>query len=647
MISLEASADPVVSVLILCQDNLEMLIDCLASVARTVDGKATPYEVIVLFQQTARYSVDSFFTDVHGVRQLHAPLNLGFGGGNNYASKYAKGRYLLFLNDDTIVHPGWLQALLHRLQGDPTIGAVGSRLIFPDGTLQEAGAIVWRDGSCYPLGRGEAPGSFAYSYVRDVDYASANGMLLRRSTFDEAAGFDTRFYPGYYEDVDLCLTLRHKLGLRVAYEPKSVIVHRESATSNRDPGFREFLFHRHRMALCEKWSEILSCYPTPQPESVKAIESAVMRARGNPRTILVVDDRVPAIGMGSGAGRIADMLEDLASAGYAVDMCPTDRARMPTENTVGGLGVNLVTEPLVEHLERRNKRYDAVIISRPHNFLAFEKTIRKTLPDSVIIYDVEALYHRRLFIQARAESDPARRERLWQEANDAEAREIEIVQSADRLVAISEDELAWLSSIAGHPPIEFMRPLANNVSATPANLEHRRGAVFVAGWLGGKDSPNVQALQWYAREVVPRVRDVLPDFVTYVSGNRPPANAESLESSAIVLVGLVRSVESLYRNARVAIAPILAGSGVKIKAIEALQFGVPVVATTVGGEGLGLVDREEIDVSDDPDEYAKHLIALVIDDGLWTQRREAIARLVDRWEKERVRWGSVVNNVLR
>ncbi len=647
MITLNTSDDPIASILIPSQDNLDMLGDCLASVARSVDGATMPYEVIVLFQQTSRPSVQSFLEGVQGVRDLHARLNLGFGGGNNFAARYAKGKYLVFLNDDTIAQSGWLHWLVRAAEADGRIGAVGSRIISPDGTLQEAGAILWSEGSCYPVGRGDSFGSLSYSYVRDVDYASANGLLVRRSTFDSAGGFDDRFFPGYYEDVDLCLTIRHELDQRIVYEPRSVILHRESVTSGRDPDFRSFLFRRHQAALRAKWTRLLLSYPAPQPESRVAVERAMLRASNNPKRVLVVDDRVPSVGMGSGAGRIADLLGDLSATGFAVTMAPTERRHAPIENALGGSGVDLITEPLSEHLEPSEKRYDAVIISRPHNYNAYYAAIRQAMPQAVVIYDVEALYHRRLLTQARLERDAARRDHLQAEADSMQRLETEIAGSVDRLVAISDSEVAWLESLERHAPVNFMRPLARAIGMAPPDLQTRSGAVFVAGWLAGENSPNVGALQWYAEEVLPRVRAVLPEFVTFVSGGRPPLRVQSMEGDGLILLGLIQSVESLYRSVRVAIAPIRVGAGVKIKTIEALQYGVPVVATTIGAEGLGLADGEEIDVADDPEDYASRLIALATDDDLWLLRREKFSARIARWESEQIGWSQVVERAVR
>ena len=157
-VDLQCSDAPVVSIIVLTADSPSMLWECLSAIERTVDRRGIPYEVIVVFQQMTQEAVDSFLQNAGGVRALRSRLNLGFGGGNNWAARYAKGRYLVFLNDDATPQYGWLESLMATARSTDPIGAVGSRIVFPDGSLQEAGSILWQDGSCYPLGRGDAAG---------------------------------------------------------------------------------------------------------------------------------------------------------------------------------------------------------------------------------------------------------------------------------------------------------------------------------------------------------------------------------------------------------------------------------------------------------------------------------------------------------
>ena len=620
-----------------------MLGQCLTALAGSIDPARVPYEVIVLFQEMDDAVVRSFCKNVRGLRALRSALNLGFGPGNNFAARRAKGEFLVFLNDDTQAQRGWLEWLVRAAQSGEQVGAVGSRLLFPDGRVQEAGVIVWQDGTCYPLGRGEPPGSLAYSYVRPVDYASANGLLVPRGVFEAAGGFDEHFFPGYYEDTDLCMTIRHRLGKHIVYEPRSVILHEESSTMKRDPAFRDFLFRRHNAMFREKWSAELASYPLAEPVSPVAIRRAVHARRGDPPRVLVIDDRVPQPGIGSGFLRMVDMLSELRGSHFAIALYPANQLDLRGENPLAELGVDLVVEPLHEHLSRPEIDYDVVVISRPHNFEGLYDIVRAKQPHATVVYDTEALYHRRLRLQAAQESTAEGRARVEAEAAAMEALEMRIAREADRIVAISEDERRWLEDVSGHAPIDFMVPLLRDIAMTPPNLDGRAGAVFVAGWMGGEQSPNVGALRWYVENVLPRLRERLPGFTTIVTGSKPPLSVECMATDGIVLSGFVEALGTVYRSARVAIAPILAGAGVKNKTMEALQYGVPVVATAVGAEGLFQVADDALDVTDDPAEFAERIVALATDDAAWMQRRAAIENAVARWQRERNSWEDVLS----
>jgi hypothetical protein len=577
-------------------------------------------------------------------------LNLGFGGGNNYAAARARGEYLVFLNDDAVVLPGWLDSLVRTAQAHPNAGAVGSRILFLDGSLQEAGGIIWSDGSTRPLGRGAPPGSLAFSYLRPVDYISANGLIVRRTDFEALGGFDSRYFPAYYEDTDLCLGLRHQLQRELLYEPGAVIRHVEAA-STQDNAFRSFLFRRNQALLCEKWGEALATYASPEPESPVAVANAVLQRRGSPTRVLVIDDRLPdpgkgSGGLGSGFVRAQELFAELAAANMAVAIYPSDRSHPPAVNSLATLGVDVIEEPLPEHFARPETGYDAVVVSRPHNADLFLELIRKRLPNARIVYDAEALYHKRLAIQAWLEEDAEKRRLRQVECDEMERLETYVAHAADAVVAISHEEREWLEAVPAHAPVEFMVPLLSSIEMGPANPETRSGAAFVAGWLGGDDSPNVDALRWYCRDVLPHVQAALPEFRTFVTGKNPPLSVERLAAENLVLLGFVTSIRDLYNAARIAIAPIRMGAGVKNKTMEALQYGVPVVATTVGAEGMGLRDGIEIDVTDDPREFARRLVALATDDAVWRARREALEAQVRAWESQRVRWPDVIARTL-
>jgi GT2 family glycosyltransferase len=152
----------------------------------------------------------------------------------NRGAEAATGDILVFLNNDTILLPGWLQPLLEVFEAHPDAGAVGGRLLYPDGRLQEAGGLVFSDGSAAKFGYGDAdPEAALYSYLREADYCSGCLLATKRSVFNGIGGFDSRYAPGFYEDTDYCFALREQ-GLRVYYQPESTIVHVEGATAGTD-----------------------------------------------------------------------------------------------------------------------------------------------------------------------------------------------------------------------------------------------------------------------------------------------------------------------------------------------------------------------------------------------------------------------------
>ena len=215
--------------------------------------------------------------DVAGLRLEINPANLGFLKTCNRAAQLARGEYLFFLNNDTLVCEGWLEPLLAVFDTFPDAGLVGSKLLFPDGTLQEAGGIVWSDGSAWNYGRSDDPDKPEYNYVREADYISGCAILVPRALWDELGGFDELFAPAYCEDSDLAFRVR-AAGRKVYYCPFSAIVHLEGSTQGTDvtSGIKAYQVENTKK-LYERWRETLV------EGSVSARRRDHARARSKPR----------------------------------------------------------------------------------------------------------------------------------------------------------------------------------------------------------------------------------------------------------------------------------------------------------------------------------------------------------------------------
>lgn len=213
------------------------------------------------------------------VKVLSNPENLGFIASCNRGAESAQGEFLVFLNNDTLPLTGWLPPLLRVLRDNPEAGAVGGKLVYPDGTLQEAGGVIFSDGSGCNFGKfDKAASAPLYNFLREVDYCSGALLATRRDLFSEFGGFDERFKPAYYEDVDYCFTLREK-GYRVYYQPESVIVHFEGISSGTDlkTGVKSYQVVNQNKFVA-KWSQALKQhYPAPDQLNPSTLQTISRR----------------------------------------------------------------------------------------------------------------------------------------------------------------------------------------------------------------------------------------------------------------------------------------------------------------------------------------------------------------------------------
>jgi GT2 family glycosyltransferase len=232
--------EPIVSIIIAVYNNFEYTYNCLRAIIEHTSSDIK-FEIIIINDCSTDNTL-SYFSVVPNLKIISNKKNLGFVLSCNKGASIAAGKYLCFLNNDTIVQTGWLQPMIELIEKDPTVGIVGSKLIFGDGDLQEAGGIVWQDGQTYHYGRRGSLKNKKYNYPREVDYCSGACLLISKSDFDLLNGFDEIYTPGYYEDTDLSFSVKYKLHKKVIYQPASIVVHFEGVTSgtNFNAGMRKF-----------------------------------------------------------------------------------------------------------------------------------------------------------------------------------------------------------------------------------------------------------------------------------------------------------------------------------------------------------------------------------------------------------------------
>ncbi|MDH3442826.1 MAG: glycosyltransferase, partial [Deltaproteobacteria bacterium] len=388
---------PLASIVIPTFNKAEYLYQCLKSILSHTE---VPFEVI-LVDDFSHDSTTALLKKLENVRVIRNERNLDFIRTCNKGAGFARARYILFLNNDVIVTPKWLSVLLSTIEQETDCGAVGAKLVRPDGTLQEAGSIIWRDGSAMGYGRDDDPLKPEYCYRREVDYCSAACLLVRADLFRDLGGFDERYLPAYYEDCDLCFGIRQR-GYKVIYQPQVTIYHYEYGS--RTAGSAISLMAENQKKLVEKWGRLLQ-EQQPYGNALKA------RDRRVGRRVLVIDDQIPAPYLGSGFPRAHKLVEFLNDLGWVVTFIPTANPtpHEPTTERLQQAGVEVfygnssVPEAV---LRSRHGYYDAIVISRPHNGAKYLSLARECFPNARVIYDAEALFCLRDFLQGEIEGRP-------------------------------------------------------------------------------------------------------------------------------------------------------------------------------------------------------------------------------------------------
>jgi GT2 family glycosyltransferase/glycosyltransferase involved in cell wall biosynthesis len=616
MIQFEWTPEPLISIIVVAWREAPFLLSCLASVKET--DKEAPFETILVLNEPSPRLTESVAREIAGATVLKFQSNLGFGGGVNVAAESARGRFLLLLNDDSVVERGWLGQLVNTAIRRPHAGMVGSTYLHPDGTLQEAGSILWSDGTTSAFGE---DGSGAnWDFERKVDYCSGGSLLIRKELWDQLCGFDDCYYPAYFEDIDLALRA-DDVGWEVWYQPLSVLRHVRSGSSGRLHGF---LYERSRGQFLDRWRPKLGEF-----QHRCNYETAAWWAMGHPIRVLVLDDHLPDPSIGAGYGRMSDTLTALAEdPGVHVAVYPTIAPRMDSA-LLRSIGVRVI-EDLTGHLGAPGVNYDVVVVSRPNNFLDYHDQIRTTLPGARLIYDAEALFYRRLETRLDFVADGSDRTTLRAEASEARDVERWIFSSADAVVCISEEEAALVRSETASP-VHVIEAWFATPTPTTAPFEQRSDIGLVAGWAAGPGSPNALGLVWFAREVLPRVRAAIPGCRLLVTGANPPDDVNWLAGRAVEFVGHVQDLGTFYNRIRVAISPTLFGAGVKLKTVEAIQHAVPVVTTREAAAGLDPLLHEAVWAVNDPADFAQAIAAIYRDPDVWNSFRDVQLGAVEQF----------------
>lgn len=605
-LSLPLVEKPIVSIIVPVYNNFPITYHCIASNILAFNN--TNYEVII---------VDDCSTDktteiediIANVKVVRNDSNLGFLRGCNKAAKSATGEYILLLNNDTEVTSGWLDEMVDTAIRFNKVGAVGSKLIYPDGKLQEAGGIVWNNGKPWNIGNRENPQDSKFNYVRESDYLSGAALMVKRSVWEELDGFSDEFAPAYYEDTDLAFKIRDA-GYRTMYCPSSVVIHFEGMSNGTD---LDSGIKKNQVINAPKFrSKWRNAY---QHNGVEGKDLHIQKDRGNSARVLMIDYAVPKPDHDAGSYAAIQEMKLLQELGCKITFAPANFAHMGAyTNELERQGVECVYAPfytsMQQFIQERGGEYDVVYITRYDIAISVIDQVRKFTNAKVVFNNADLHFLREL------------REALSKGDTDLEGplatrdKELSLMRKVDAVLSYNELEHAVITSHNLRSNNIFKCPWVLESKKSRISFAERKGIAFLGGF---GHAPNCESVQYFVNKVMPIIRKRRPGLTFHIYGSNVTKDIQALSADDIIVEGFVESLDSVFESCRVFVAPLLSGAGIKGKVLESIAYGVPSVLSPIAIEATGLVDQHSALVAITKEEWADSVLELYDSQHRWDE----------------------------
>ncbi len=583
------------------------------------------FEIIVVDDQSSDETADQL-AKIEGLTHLRNETNLGFVGSCNRGAKHARGEYLVLLNNDTQVTAGWLDELIDTFDREPMAGMVGSRLVYPDGRLQESGGIIFNDASGWNYGREQASDNPIYHFLREVDYCSGACIALKTEYFHQIGALDERYAPAYYEDTDLAFKVRES-GLKVFIQPASVIIHHEGVTSGTDTssGIKKYqLINQKKFA--ERWKNELQLQPAPVDnpfEGPGIFRASQHRAK---KRILIIDATTPEPDKDSGSVRLTNLMQCCRELGFAVTFFADNRAYAGKyTQDLQKSGIEVLYHPwlvsLHDFFRHRGAECDYIFISRHYIAVNYVSLIKRYAKQARFIFDTVDLHYLRE--QRLAELEQSKT--LKRTAQQTKRSELVVIKEASATLVVSTVEKEVLAKDSPDAKVHILSNI-HKVPGRDKGFAERKDIFFVGGY---QHPPNVDAACWFVKDIWPLIHEQLPELRFHLIGSKAPDEIRALDGNGVVFHGFVESIDPFLNNCRLAVAPLRYGAGVKGKVNMSMAHGQPVVATPAAAEGMFAEHEREILIAKDAKDFASEVVRLYQDEALWNRISDASIKNVE------------------
>lgn len=610
--------NPEVSIIIPVYNQIRYTLNCLYTIDQF--DSDIQKEIIIINDNSTDDTLE-YLKKINGITVIDNPENLGFLRNVNKGIRAAKGKYVYLLNNDVEVQENYLSSLLNVFSSKDNVGAVGSKMIFADNTLQEAGCLIFENTEIVNLGRCEAIDTPKYNFLRKVDYCSGCSLLVQRV---DGSGnlnlLDEAFLPAYYEETDLCQRLKYEQGLDIYYQPGSEIIHFENISYTGKDNGKELLLQKNREIFMSRWNQ----YFTNKRFLDKGNANNINAFYKKPN-ILILEELIPKPDKDSGSRRFLEITKILQKNQHRIILAVK---QLNDEDDAyvkffRGIGVEVCKDfvnaqdkivKVKDQVQETLHFVDVVWIFRPTGFDYWYKIIKDQLSGQKIIYDMVDLHYLRM---ERENEYIAITKHRKKEMKFFRETEYSAMQAADVVVSISDEE----KKIVSGQGIQTEKVFTVSNIHEPLKIPHtaysdRKDLLFIGGFY---HMPNMDAVKFLYESIMPlvwakddsiKINILGPDF--------PEEIKEQYNSERFCILGYQKTIDYWFENSRIFVAPLRYGAGVKGKIGQALEFALPVVTTEIGAEGMGLVDGETALVSENnAQHFADKILELYHNEQLW------------------------------
>ncbi len=586
------------TIIIPVYEQFEMTCDCLRSLSHLYSARTDLEIIIADDSKTTNYQENLSNLNARGVKI--SPNTTGVSGflpNCNQASNESNGDYIIFLNNDTIILPNWLEGIERHLSDKNKI--VGSKLIYLDGALQEAGGGIFSDGSAINIGKLNQNDHPFYNFSRISDYISGASLCVERAWFQSSGMFDTRYSPAYYEDTDLCVRAKDE-GYNVIYSSESKVIHLEGKSCGNDETDESSIKHFqaiNKEKFLKKWD--LSSYLSPKH---KFNDHALIHKR---QTILVVCPYDVRTNQDSGRKRMYFIISILQTFYDVVVYASPDVNRSETSShwvrDLNLKGIEVITRDTHNNLEAllADRQFELVWVSWLISAESFSKHAHY-LKNYKWIYDTVDLH----FLREARKNNLSLENTAAIKAQTCFNKEINLLKKADKVIVVSSFEQNLLQDQFSIDS-EVLGNIEKHISRSSTPFESKQNTIaFVGSFL---HEPNVTSMELFLKTHWNKIVDLVPDITLKIIGNKADEYKKTWRKYPnIEIPGWVECVNEHIADCKLTIAPLLHGAGVKGKINQSLANGIPVLATPVAGEGMldpsgdncGIIIREFNEFSD-------------------------------------------------